>query len=225
MRDARSTGMPQRLQPRARWQPTGDSGSFQSQLLARRKQTDRLFEPSEFGCLLFRGVNPGDVHPPIRRGKTLEIAPRRRVPPKRFLNVLWDLRGRGPSNLIGPLRWRSVQASLRQSAAGLKLRITFAVYRRPSAVRLSGCELASIALLIQPVHQAIDPPKAQSSIQGIVVCDGCAPAVTLVEDEPHLRLRVVMIGEPLPPVLDALCLKRLQSLRGHHTIVSRNWWA
>src|SRR4249919_1804250 len=36
--------------------------SFQSQLLARRKQADRLLQPPRFRFLLLSGIDPTDVH-------------------------------------------------------------------------------------------------------------------------------------------------------------------
>jgi hypothetical protein len=37
--------------------------------------------------------------------------------------------------------------------------------------------------------------------------------VTFVEDEPHLRFRVVMRGEPLPPLPESPYIERPQGLR------------
>ena len=39
--------------------------SFQSQLLARRKQADRLLQPPRFRFLLLSGIDPTDVHSPV----------------------------------------------------------------------------------------------------------------------------------------------------------------
>ena len=58
-------------------------------------------------------------------------------------------------------------------------------------------------------------PKQSSFIDGVLVGDRCPPGVQFVEDEPHLRLRVVMSGEPLPPLLGSPYIKSAQSLRAH----------
>ena len=148
------------------------------------------------------------------------MAPRRRALPQRFLNVLRDLRAR-------PRRWPwriasssrcSVQASRHQPPACLELRIAFAVRGRPDAIRLARCELAGITRIIEALDETIDSSEAQRFIDSIVVGDRSPPGVTLVEDEPHLRLRLVMIGEPFPPLLRGPCIKCLQSLGTHRTI-------
>ena len=46
--------------------------SFQSQLLPSRKQANRLLQAPHFRFLLFGGINPSDVHPPVGGRKGLE---------------------------------------------------------------------------------------------------------------------------------------------------------
>src|SRR5450756_2522877 len=106
-----------------------------------------------------------------------------------------DLRRRWPWRITGSISWRTLQSSRRQPPACLKLRIPLAIGGRPPAVRLPRCELAGIPIVIEALDQAVDPAETQCRIDSVVVGDGWAPRLTLVEYEPH-RLSLIHISEP-----------------------------
>ena len=188
---------------------------FQAQLLACCQQGRRFLQPPQLGFLLFGGVNPCDIHSPVRGCESLEVPPRWGAPRKCFLNVPWDLCERWSWGIAASVGGRPVEPRRHQSPVGLQLGIAFAVRGGPLAVELSWRELAGVARVVELSDKTIDPSETKGFVKGILVSDRGPPRMTLVKDQPHLRVRIMMRSEPRPPPLGRLCIQSLQSIRAH----------
>src|SRR5688500_19441576 len=131
--------------------------------------------------------------------------------PERGLDVRGELRGQ-----LEPRGRRSVAAVRRgsfdpgrlQSSRGFELRVTLPVDVGPSAVRSPRRELAGETPVIQALDQTVYPAEAQCFVERILIIDRRDPGVQFVKDKPHLGLRVMVLGEPPPPLVPGLWSKR-----------------
>jgi hypothetical protein len=144
---------------------------------------------------------------------------------QRGLYVPWNLRGQfvpWGQRTVGTVRWGSIDPGRHQSPTGFKCRVTLPVDGRPSAVRSTRRELERIAPVVQALDQAVHPTKAQRLVYRVLVSDRRDPGVLFVENEPDLGLRVMVPGEPLPPLVGGRWRKRLHVPEGSRTNLSTN---
>ena len=186
--------------------------NFRRASFSRRKQFERITQTFRLRLFPFRRVNPADVPPPIRWRQLLEVLPGRCVRLQRLHDVGRDRRHRRPWRIAAPAGGRTLQPSFCQQSTFLQVRISSAICSRPSIVDLPRREQPRVPVCVKTSDEAVDPPKAQRLLNRVVIAERGAASVTLVEDKPDRRVRVVVRVEPAPPCRAARHAKGLDRL-------------
>src|SRR5207237_10700256 len=186
-------------------------------------------------CVLgLGGSAPADIRPRMGGRKRLEVPPCRRLFPWRRLNVPRKPCGHLEpwwSRTIAAVRRSAIDSTWLQPTGRFQCRVALSVNRRPPAIRFARCKFARVARFVQAFDQAIHPTEAQRLIECVQVRYRSHARVSLIEDEPHLGLGVVVVVEPFAPLVSGLsdeCLHGLRSvLRSGSTTcwrASRLFW-
>src|SRR5439155_25753393 len=117
------------------------------------------------------------------------------------------------SRTIAAVRRSAIDSTWLQPASGFQCRVALPVNRRPPAIRFARREFARVARFVQAFDQAIHPTEAQRLIECVQVRYRSHARMSLIEDEPHLGLGVVVLVEPFAPLVGSLSDKCLHGLR------------
>ena len=191
------------------------AGLFQTELLAGRETHERFAQPPSFGFFALGRLDPTDIRTPVRRREPLEGRPGLGVGPQRLL----EMRRQRPllalrRNAAARRGWSRL-ACLGQQAACLHLRVAAAIDRRPAAVRRARRELPHVAIVVEALHEAVDPAEAQRLLHGGFVVDVRLARVQLVKHEPDLGRGPMVLSQPGAPRGARSHRERLQRRRRH----------
>ena len=85
----------------------------------------------------------------------------------------------------------------------------------PLARGLARRELAGVAVVVEPLDEAVDPSEAKRFANGVLVGDRLHTGVIFVEHEPDARARRMALREPRPPLAPVPNLEHGDFTGGH----------
>src|SRR6266487_5581123 len=176
----------------------GPACLLQTELLARREQCNRFADAPRASLRTFCDVDPDDKVAALGSRQLLKEAPRFQIGFDRLRDVTRQLGNLGLRRVLVRGGSRSQAGRLEQPSA-VQFHPAPAIDVRPFAGRFARRHLDRKAIVVESLHQAVDPAEAERFANEVLVRQRFHARVGLVKYEPNSATRFVVPCEPRAP--------------------------